>query len=1663
MTGRPQNRRAGRLERFRAGAAALRLLAALRRAGWLVVLCGLLGGVAALPLSAQGPYAVQSVSPAFVPAGANGATLVVSGQLPDFTQGQDQLCFYTGTNSAAITPVVSNGAMSLMIPAATIQAIAPSQFTAANNYMVAASLYVVTTGTTCTGTADPTLTNSLAVPVAEPVPAAYFGPTSVPQTNPSAGVTAAPFRVVLTGSSFSSSTVVTFGSFGAVTPKLLTATALSVAVPTAFASSSTGTAADVSVCGANGYCSGTVAAVTLTVAALTPSAGTLTITPTPVSTTGTTVLTAQFTSAAGAPATPNPGVPSGQVMFTAAGTTGSTATLTLDPAATLVAQTTTTQVPVTAVPTLSPAAGSYMGAQTISITDGTPGAVIYYTTDGSVPTASSTLYSGPFSVSATETVTALAIAAGYAGSAPVANLYTILNLMPTALAFVTQPTTTGIGAAITPPVTVAIEDMNGNTVTNSSLPVTVALQTDPAETTLGGTLTVNAVNGIATFPDLNLGAIASGYSLRATSRGLTTAISTAFDVTPPPITVKLFNPLIGVGSTLPGTITLSQPAPTGGVVVSLVSSAPNFVTVSAAAVTIPAGQTTGTFSYTGVAPGPATITASASGYFTGSSTVTATYSLVSLGTIPPVAPGQTVSLALSLATAAPAGGVTIYFTSSNTSVATITPSVFVPAGQRTAATNPQIVGLVIGTTVINATAEGYAPDTRNVDVTVVAGFNPGNVALDLATSNNITLTISAPAIAGGLTFTLSSDTPAYATVPATVTIPQGATSVPVPVTGVANGSTTIRADSPGVTEATLGVNVSSNLAVYLNTTGVDLEMSASIGMPANSPTPVTVTITSSNPAVALLSSSSSTVGAATLTFPNITNGIPGFYVQGESVGTSTITVSAPGFTTGTAVEMVDPSGFVFYPYYGNTITTTTFAAPSGVSITPVVLDPTTLNFVNFATINPGIGPFNLPVVSSNTRTGTVTVSPVSIHAGDTSEQTSFQPVAAGTSNLTFGTPPAPFQPAGNYNLIAATVSAPALTVNAVTTGVNLEEGTNVNVPVQPPSAEMVTVTVADPTTAIISTSSTTVGTASLTFSTSAQPTIYVQGLKVGSTTLSAAATGYTAGTAAVTVDPSAFLFYPYYFSSTFSTTTFSSPSGLTVVPAVVDPMTSDFVNFGTISPGVGPFSLPMVSSNTTVGTITTSPLFFHSGDTSQSTSFQPASAGTTNLMPGTPPAGFTVPGNYNQTVATVTAPALSVSTTTTGVNVEVSGYVNVPVSPPTPEMVTVAVMDPTLATISTSSSTVGTSSVTFSTSAVPVLYLQGLKAGSTMLVASAAGYTNGTAVLTIDPSGFMFNPYDENITTTTFSGPSQFSITPVLLDPTTFNFNGFATISPGLGPFSIAVLSSDTVVGTIQGSPVVFHAGDSSQNASFQPTSAGMSTITLGAQPTGFMAGADYTSLNATVTAPMLSVSNPLTGANLETNAYISLPVSPPNAVTVTVTSDGPAIATISSDGTVVGGTTLTFPGVTSSGNLPAIYVQGQTVGTTTITASAPGYTNGIGSVTVNPAGFTFAGNYSNGLSTSAGSSATSIPVYPSILYAGSLTYYGAAPLNPGLGSLQVSLTDSDASVGALTSPLSFVPADQYEYTMFTPLATGTTNLTIVQPAGFSTPTQFTQIPATVQ
>ena len=63
-------------------------------------------------------------------------------------------------------------------------------------------------------------------------------------------------------------------------------------------------------------------------------------------------------------------------------------------------------------PTFSPPAGTYTSTQSVSLSDSVSGASIYYTTNGTTPTTSSSLYTSPITVSSTLTIEAIATASG---------------------------------------------------------------------------------------------------------------------------------------------------------------------------------------------------------------------------------------------------------------------------------------------------------------------------------------------------------------------------------------------------------------------------------------------------------------------------------------------------------------------------------------------------------------------------------------------------------------------------------------------------------------------------------------------------------------------------------------------------------------------------------------------------------------------------------------------------------------------------------------------------------------------------------------------------------------------------------------------------------------------------------------------------------------------------------------------------------------------------------------------------------------------------------------------------------------------------------------------------------------------------------------------------
>lgn len=162
----------------------------------------------------------------------------------------------------------------------------------------------------------------------------------------------------------------------------------------------------------------------------------------------------------------------------------------------------TINLPAAATPTFSPAGGNYTSSQSVTISDTTNGASIYYTTDGSTPTSSSTLYSTPIAVSSTTTINAIAVATGFSNSAVGTATYTF----PTTAA----PTFSPAPGTYYPSQAVTLSDTTtGATIyytTDGSTPTSSSTQYS-APINVTATTTIKA---IATSPGFVQSAIASG-------------------------------------------------------------------------------------------------------------------------------------------------------------------------------------------------------------------------------------------------------------------------------------------------------------------------------------------------------------------------------------------------------------------------------------------------------------------------------------------------------------------------------------------------------------------------------------------------------------------------------------------------------------------------------------------------------------------------------------------------------------------------------------------------------------------------------------------------------------------------------------------------------------------------------------------------------------------------------------------------------------------------------------------------------------------------------------------------------------------------------------------------------------------------------------------------
>jgi hypothetical protein len=357
---------------------------------------------------------------------------------------------------------------------------------------------------------------------------------------------------------------------------------------------------------------------------------------------------------------------------------------------------------VVASPVFSPVGGNYTSAQSIAISCPTSGAAIRYTTDNSEPSESSTLYTGPVSVSATTTLKAKAFKFGWTSSEVITQVYTI-TLPPSVVA-----------SPVFSPGTGAYNSAQSIAISCPTSGAAIRYTIDNSDPTESSTLYSVPVS-VSSTTTLKAKAFKTGW----TSSGTVTQVYTITSATPPPSPSTVEPPVFSPGT---GAYNSAQSivisCPTSGAVIRYTSDNSN--------------PTESSFLYTGPVSVSATTTLKAKAFKTGwtpSDTVTQIYTITpatpppSPSTVePPVfSPGSgTYTSAQSIAISCPTSGSVIRYTTDNSE----------PSESSTLYTRPVSVS---STTALRAKAfkTGWNPSmttvaTYTMSITDSIFFSPGS-------------------------------------------------------------------------------------------------------------------------------------------------------------------------------------------------------------------------------------------------------------------------------------------------------------------------------------------------------------------------------------------------------------------------------------------------------------------------------------------------------------------------------------------------------------------------------------------------------------------------------------------------------------------------------------------------------------------------------------------------------------------------------------------------------------------------------------------------------------------------------------------------------------------------------------------------------------------------
>ncbi|HVW11325.1 MAG TPA: hypothetical protein VHC90_22220 [Bryobacteraceae bacterium] len=667
------------------------------------------------------------------------------------------------------------------------------------------------------------------------------------------------------------------------------------------------------------------------------------------------------------------------ITATLNGVTNST-TLTINPAITLLSV------------ALSPStvSGGTPSQGTVTLTAAAPqgGIVVELVSDNNaaVVPASVTIPAG--SLSATFNVSTSAVSGTTTGNIVAVYNYAIQSALMTVT---TGSAVTLSNVSVNPPQVTGGTSSVGTVTLSGIAPsggIQVALSTDGAST-VPANVTIPA-NSASTNFTVGTNSVTSTITSTITGSYNGVVKTTTLVITPAvSLTSVSLNPtsvIGGSGST--GTVTLSGPAPAGGIQVSL--SATGSATVPAS-VTVAANSLTATFAVTTTSVAStsnAVITASYNGVLQMATLVInpgVSLSAVSLN--PTSVTGGTGSTGtVTLSGPAPTGGITVAL-SDNSSSVTLPASVNVAANQTTATF--AVTTLAVTTTTTATISATYNGVVKTATLTLTPALAISGVSLNPASvvggsGSTGTVTLNGPAPTGGITVTLS-DNSSSVTTPASVNVAANQTSATFSITTLAVTATTtatITATYSGSSKtATLTVTPALALSgVSLNPTSVVGGSGSTGTVTLNGPAPtggITVTLSDNSSSVTTPASVTVAANQTTATFAVTTLAV-------TTTTTATISATYSG-STKTATLTVTPnftlSNFTLSATNtagGTSVTgtvTLTAAAPTGG--VPVALASNS----SFASVPASV------TVAAGSKTATFTVTTTGLTTGTTVDLT----------------------------------------------------------------------------------------------------------------------------------------------------------------------------------------------------------------------------------------------------------------------------------------------------------------------------------------------------------------------------------------------------------------------------------------------------------------------------------------------------------------------------------------------------------------------------------------------------------------------------------------------------------------------------------------------------